>query len=132
MVTDQIGDLLTRIRNAQNAGHPTVVVPASKTKANILQVLRDEGYVASYQEAQDADGKPQLRIHLRYDAQGIPAIRELKRLSRPGKRLYVPKDGIPWVKGGLGVVVISTSKGMMSDRKARTEGHGGELICSVF
>lgn len=132
MVTDQIGDLLTRIRNAQGAGHPSVNVPASKTKAQILEVLQDEGYIASYQTVKNEDGKPQLKVMLRYDTNGVAVIRELKRISRPGKRQYVSTSDIPWVKGGLGVVVISTSKGMMSDRTARKEGHGGELICSVF
>lgn len=132
MITDQIGDLLTRIRNAQGAGHPSVNIPASKTKEQILAVLQDEGYIASYQAVKDEDGKPQLKVFLRYDNNGVAVIRELKRISRPGKRQYVSKNDIPWVKGGLGVVVISTSKGMMSDRNARKEGHGGELICSVF
>ncbi len=132
MATDQIADLLTRIRNAQGAGHPAVTVPASKTKERVLKVLEEEGYIASVESVDDLAGKPQLKIHLRYTADNRPVIRELKRMSRPGRRLYVGHDAIPAQRGGLGLVVVSTSKGMLSDREARRMGVGGELICSVF
>ena len=132
MVTDQISDLLTRIRNAQRAGHPSVSLPASKTKERVLKVLQDEGYVASFESNKDHNGKPQLKVHLRYTNENQPVIREVKRLSRPGKRVYVSHEKIPVNRGGLGLVVVSTSRGMLSDREARRNGLGGELICSVF
>lgn len=132
MVTDQIADLLTRIRNAQRAGHPSVNIPGSKTKERVLQVLKDEGYIAGVEATKDADKKPVLKVYLRYLDNNAPVIRELDRISRPGKRMYVPAEQIPVVKGGLGLVVVSTSQGMMSDRAARQAGIGGELICSVF
>ncbi len=132
MSCDQISDLLTRIRNAQDAGHPAVAVPASKTKERVLSVLVSEGYLASFEPTKDQTGKPQLKVHLRYTNDNQPVIREIKRLSRPGKRLFVGRDAIPANRGGLGLVVVSTSKGMLSDRDARKEGIGGELICSVF
>lgn len=132
MVTDQIGDLLTRIRNAQDAGHPTVAIPASTTKERLLKVLQEEGYIDGYESTKDKNDKPSLKVVLRYTNNGEPVIREIKRLSRPGKRVYVPKDRIPVLRGGLGLVVVSTPRGMLSDRSARKEGIGGELICSVF
>ncbi len=132
MVTDQISDLLTRVRNAQRAGHPSVTIPGSKTKERVLEVLKDEGYIAGVEATKDADSKPVLKVYLRYLDDNSPVIREIDRMSRPGKRLYVAADQIPTVKGGLGLVVVSTPKGMMSDRAARKEGIGGELICSVF
>ena len=132
MATDQIADLLTRVRNAQRAGHPSVSVPASKTKDLVLNVLKDEGYVAATEPTKDTEGKPQIKIHLRYTNDEVPVIRELRRMSRPGKRVYVGHDNIPIHRGGLGLVIVSTSRGMMSDRDARKEKLGGELICSVF
>lgn len=132
MVTDQIADLLTRIRNAQGVSHPSVYVPASTVKESILKVLQDEGYIASYEKAEDENKKPVLKVHLRYTATGNPVIREIKRLSKPGRRAYVSKDEIPVNRGGLGTVIVSTSKGVISDKAAREQGIGGELICSVF
>lgn len=132
MNTDPIADLLTRIRNASDAKHPTVKVPASKSKKQILALLTDEGFVAGYEERENEDGKPEFKIALRFDNKGLPVIREIKRLSRPGKRVYVGREDIPRNRGGLGMVIVSTSKGMLSDQKARLEGIGGELICSVF
>ena len=132
MNTDPIADLLTRIRNASDAKHPTVKVPASKSKKQILALLTDEGFVAGYEERDNEDGKPEFKIALRFDNKGLPVIREIKRLSRPGKRVYVGREEIPRNRGGLGMVIVSTSKGMLSDQKARLEGIGGELICSVF
>lgn len=132
MITDQIADLLTRIRNAQRAGHPTVNVPASKKKQAVVTLLQNEGYIAGVEQTEDADGKPQLKVYLRYDAHGQPAIKELQRVSRPGKRIYVGKDEIPRNRGGLGMLVVSTSQGLLSDQQARNAGIGGEIICSVF
>ena len=132
MVTDQIADLLTRIRNAQKAGHPTVSVPASKSKVRLLDVLKAEGFIEEFEKVKDSGEKDQLKIFLRYSSGAKPVIREIRRLSRPGKRLYVAKDNIPRCRGGLGLVVVSTPMGMLSDREARKAGVGGELICSVF
>lgn len=132
MVTDQISDLLTRIRNAAQVGHPTVSIPASHTKERILDVLRDEGYIHRYEPAEDSQGHKQIKAFLKYDNSGKPVIKELTRMSSPGKRYYVGKDDVPTCRGGLGLVIVSTSRGMMSDRAARKEGIGGELICSVF
>jgi small subunit ribosomal protein S8 len=132
MITDQIADLLTQIRNAQRVGHPSVSVPASGTKQKILTVLQSEGYIDRYERIEEEKGKARLKIYLRYSVDGRPAIKEIKRLSKPGKRLYVVKEKIPVYKEGLGVVVVSTSRGMLSDRDARRLGVGGELICSVF
>jgi small subunit ribosomal protein S8 len=131
VVTDQIADLLTRIRNAQRVGHPLVTVPASKTKERILKLLETEGFVAKVLSAKDDNDKPVLKVSLKYDQQGGPVIRVIKRISSPGKRQYVKSSEIPTVRGGLGLVVVSTSKGMLSDREARKEGIGGELVCSV-
>lgn len=132
MITDQIADLLTRIRNAQRAGHPAVNMPASKKKESLLKLLVDEGYIAGIEQGEDANGKPQIKVYLRYDVHGQPVIREIQRISRPGKRIYVAKDEVPRNKSGLGLVVVSTSKGLLSDQQARKQGLGGELICSVF
>lgn len=134
MVTDQISDLLTRMRNAQRAGHPTVSVPASKTKVRLLDVLKAEGFIEDYEEVKDKESpvKLELKVYLRYSNGARPVIREIKRLSRPGKRVYVGKDQIPRCRGGLGLVVVSTPQGMLSDREARKAGLGGELVCSVF
>ncbi len=132
MVTDQIADLLTRIRNAHTAGHPSVVIPASREKERLLNLLVEEGFLASVESLKDDADKPVLKAHLRYDDKGLPVIRELKRMSKPGKRIYVGKDDIPRNRGGLGVVVVSTSHGVLADREARKLGVGGELVCSVF
>jgi small subunit ribosomal protein S8 len=132
MNTDPIADLLTRVRNASAAGHPTVTIPASKTKEQVLRVLQEEGYIEAY-EVLDADSaKKRFKVVMSYQNNGRPAIQEIDRLSRPGKRLYVAAEDVPKQKGGLGLVVVSTSRGMMSDREARKQGIGGELICSVF
>ena len=131
MVTDQIADLLTRIRNAQVAGHSSITVPASKTKRRLLGVLLDEGFVEAIEDVKDEKGHLNFKVVLRYVG-SRPVIREIARLSRPGKRLYVEREKIPYCRGGLGVVVVSTSRGMLSDREARKAGVGGELICSVF
>ena len=132
MVTDQIADLLTRIRNAQRVGHPTVTVPASSSKQRILDVLCKEGYLEKVEAETSESNKPVLKVYLRYDSRGEPVIRELQRLSRPGRRFYVPCEKIPVHKSGLGTILISTSKGMVTGREAKTLGIGGELILSVF
>ncbi len=132
MFTDPIADLLTRIRNASTAGHPTVSVAASKTKERILNVLLDEGYIDRVEQITGERNKSTFKIYIRYATDGSPVIREIRRLSRPGKRVYVPTEKIPEFKGGLGLVVVSTSRGMLSDREARRQRIGGELICTVF
>ena len=132
MATDQIADLLTRIRNAQSVGHPNVVMPASKPKLAVLKLLQKEGFIANVVEEKDENDKPALRVMLKYDEIGRPVIKEIKRMSKPGRRLYVPCTSIPKIRGGLGLTVVSTSKGVLSDREARKAGVGGELVCSVF
>jgi small subunit ribosomal protein S8 len=132
MVTDPIADLLTRIRNASRARHVTVTVPASKSKERVLNVLKEEGFVDRVDTFKDQSGKSFMKVFLRYDHAGAPVIREIRRLSKPGRREYVRKDQIPYHRGGLGTVIVSTSRGMLSDREARKLGVGGELICSVF
>ena len=132
MVTDQISDLLTRIRNGQMVGHPSVQVPASRKKLAVVKVLIDEGFLHSYEESTDEKGKPSIKVHLRYDDRGGAVIKELNRLSRPGRRQYVGKDEIPKFRSGLGVVVVSTPKGVITDREARKLGVGGELVCEIF
>lgn len=132
MVTDQIADLLTRIRNAQIAKHPTLRMPASKEKLRILKLLQTEGFIEKVSEEKSESGKPELGVVLKYDKYGAPVINEIKRISSPGRRTYVGCENIPKVRGGLGVVLVSTSKGVLTDRDARKEGVGGELICSVY
>lgn len=128
-MSDPIADMLTRIRNGQLAGHVKVSMPSSKLKASLAKVLADEGYIASF-DVKDVDGKSELSVDLKY-FQGKPVIETLKRVSRPGLRVYKNKDELPKVIGGLGVAVVSTSKGIMSDRDARKMGVGGEIICFV-
>lgn len=129
MMTDPIADMLTRIRNALSAGKLDVNMPDSKQKRAIAQVLKDEGFIADFAQAQ-ADAKPVLNIDLKY-YEGKPVIEEIKRVSRPGLRIYKGKTELPKVMGGLGVAIISTSKGLMSDRAARKAGFGGEILCTV-
>lgn len=128
-MSDPIADMLTRIRNGQMAGHTKVVMPSSKVKQALVQVLVDEGYVSAY-AVEDNNGKAELSIDLKY-FEGKPVIEMLKRVSRPGLRVYKNKDELPNVIGGLGVALISTSKGVMTDRAARSAGIGGEIICYV-
>lgn len=128
-MTDPISDLLTRVRNGQMSGKTEVKAPASKVKAEILRVLKEEGYIAGF-ERTDEDGKPVLSVKLKY-YQGKPVIERVQRVSRPGLRVYKGKDELPTVLGGLGVAIISTSKGVMSDRAARANGQGGEVLCVV-
>jgi len=128
-MTDPIADLLTRVRNGQLAGKTEVKAPASKLKVEVLRVLKEEGYIASFSTA-DEDGKPTLSVQLKY-YQGKPVIERVQRVSRPGLRVYKGKDELPKVLGGLGVAIISTSKGVMTDRAARANGQGGEVLCVV-
>ena len=129
MMTDPVSDMLTRIRNAQAANKLTVRIPASKMKTAIAEVLQGEGYIEGYVIV-DNNKMPFLEIKLKY-YQGRPVISELKRISRPGLRIYKGADELPSVLGGLGISIISTSKGIMTDRAARSAGVGGEVICSV-
>lgn len=129
MMTDPIADMLTRIRNAQRADKVSVVIPASRIKRGISDVLRDEGYIERYEE-RTLDDKPVLELFLKYYA-GRPVIENIQRVSKPGCRRYKGKDGFPSVAGGLGVAIISTSQGIMSDRVARQTGIGGEVLCVV-
>lgn len=128
-MSDPIADMLTRIRNAQRAQKVEVSIPASKLKASIAKVLKDEGYINDYSVVGQAN-KSFLKISLKY-YQGQPVISMLKRVSRPSLRRYNGKDDLPKVQGGMGVAIVSTSKGVMSDRQARAEGHGGEILCLV-
>lgn len=127
---DPIADMLTRIRNAQMANLTEVVMPYSKLKLSIAKVLADEGYVRSFEQTTTKDEKPALRIELKYHL-GQPVIETLKRISRPGLRIYKSCSDLPRVMGGLGIAVISTSKGVMTDRAARAAGEGGEILCVV-
>ena len=128
-MTDPIADFLTRIRNGQSSGKPAVIAPTSKVKIAIAKVLKEEGYIEDFSST-DLDGKPTLNVTLKY-FQGRPVIDRLERVSRPGLRVYKGKDELPKIQGGLGVAIVSTSQGVMSDRQARAAGHGGEVICIV-
>lgn len=126
---DPIADLLTRIRNAQRARHDAVTMPSSRLKSSICRVLEDEGYIGGFRV--DGDKKPELTVALRY-FEGEPVIAELSRVSRPGLRIYKGAGDLPEVRGGLGVAIISTNQGVMSDRAARRRLLGGEVLCTVF
>ncbi|WP_028238752.1 30S ribosomal protein S8 [Stutzerimonas azotifigens] len=126
---DPLADMLTRIRNAQLAEKTVVSMPSSKLKVAVADVLKSEGYISGYQISSDV--KPQLSIELKY-FEGRPVIEELKRVSRPGLRQYKSVDQLPKVRGGLGVSIVSTNKGVMTDRAARAAGVGGEVLCTVF
>ncbi len=128
-MSDPIADMLTRIRNAQATEKVTVLVPASKVKLSIAQVLKDEGYIEDF-AVRDFEGKPVIEIGLKYYA-GKPVIEKIERISRPGLRIYKRRDDIPRVMNGLGVAIVSTSKGVMTDRRARETGQGGEVLCIV-
>lgn len=128
-MTDPIADMLTRIRNGLAAAKVEVNMPSSKVKASIAKVLKDEGYISDF-SVQDIDGKQVLGIQLKY-YQGKPVIAHLQRVSRPGLRVYKGTDELPKVQAGLGIAIVSTSSGVMTDRAARKGGHGGEVICTV-
>jgi len=128
MMTDPIADMLTRVRNAQSATKVDVTMPSSKLKMAIAKVLQDEGYITGF--SSDGAVKPTLTISLKY-YEGRPVIDELKRVSRPGLRIYKNKHELPKILNGLGIAIISTSAGVMTDREARTSGRGGEILCTV-
>jgi small subunit ribosomal protein S8 len=128
-MTDPVADLLTRIRNGQSARKASVTLASSKLKASIVKVLKDEGYIADYQVASEG-GKPLLTVDLKY-FEGRPVIDRLERVSRPGLRVYRGKDELPKVLGGMGTVIVSTPRGVMTDKAARAIGQGGEVICIV-
>ncbi|KMK68249.1 30S ribosomal protein S8 [Puniceibacterium sp. IMCC21224] len=130
-MNDPIGDMLTRIRNSQMRGKSTVMTPASKLRAWVLDVLADEGYIRGYEATTGKDGHPAIEISLKY-FDGTPVIREIKRVSKPGRRVYMAVSDIPTVRQGLGVSIVSTSKGVMSDASARSANVGGEVLCTVF
>ncbi|SDC79344.1 30S ribosomal protein S8 [Ruegeria marina] len=130
-MNDPIGDMLTRIRNAQLRHKSTVLTPGSKLRAWVLDVLADEGYIRGYESKTDENGHSVIEISLKY-YEGEPVIRELKRVSKPGRRVYMSVKDIPSVRQGLGVSIVSTPKGVMSDANARTNNVGGEVLCTVF
>ena len=131
IVNDPIGDMLTRIRNAQERRRPKVVTPASNLRAHVLDVLTEEGYIRGYTRVQPKGGHPQLEIELKY-YNGQPAIKDIQRVSKPGRRVYAPVKELSPVANGLGVSIVSTPKGVMSDSRAREENVGGEVLCNVF
>ena len=131
MMNDPIGDMLTRIRNAQMRGKSTVSTPASKLRAWVLDVLASEGYIRGYESAKTDNGQGEIVISLKY-FEGTPVIREIKRVSKPGRRVYMSVKDIPTVRNGLGVSIVSTPKGVMSNANARSANVGGEVLCTVF
>jgi len=130
-MNDPIGDMLTRIRNSQLRGKSTVKTPASTLRARVLDVLLSEGYIRGYEKTPTANGQGEFEISLKY-YEGTPVIREIKRVSKPGRRVYMSVQDIPQVRQGLGVSIVSTSKGVMSDANARQANVGGEVLCTVF
>ena len=130
-LADPIGDMITRIRNAQLRTLYNVKVPSSKYRAKVLEVLKQEGYISNYKFLPDSKNKSSLVVDLKY-YNGLPVIKEIKRVSRPGRRVYVRADSIPTIQNGLGLAIVSTSMGIMSDSDARTKKVGGEIICRVF
>jgi small subunit ribosomal protein S8 len=130
-LTDPVADLLTRIRNAINARHQKLDVPASKLKLEIARILKEEGYVANF-KATEEEGRKVLRIYLKYSTDSAAAISNLQRISRPGCRVYVGRNEIPRVLGGLGINILTTPKGVMTGRQARKQGLGGEILCEVW
>ena len=130
-VTDPIGDMLTRIRNAQQRGKSTVSSPSSRLRERVLEVLQAEGYIRSFRVTQQGNGQAELEVELKY-FDGEPVIREIKRVSKPGRRVYASVTDLPTIYNGLGVAIMSTSKGVMSDSDAREQNVGGEVLCTVF
>ena len=129
--TDPIADMITRIRNAQLRTLNKVSIPNSKFRARILDVLKEEGYISDYKFLSDAKNKGSLIINLKYN-NGLPVIKEIRRISKPGRRIYTKADSIPKIQSGLGIAIVSTSMGIMSDNDARSKNIGGEIICKVF
>ena len=130
-INDPLGDLLTRIRNAQMRRKDKVSSPGSKLRANVLDVLKEEGYIRGYSTTDFGDGRSEFEIELKY-FDGQPAIKEIERVSRPGRRVYADVASVPRVANGLGVIIVSTSKGVMADHVAREQNVGGEVLCRVF
>ena len=128
---DPVGDMITRIRNAQMRFLNNVKIPRSKFRAKILDGLKQEGYIADYKVLSDQENNGDLSVDLKYD-NGLPVIKEIKRISKPGRRIYARADSIPRIQNGLGLAIISTSKGIMTDNDARNQNIGGEIICRVF
>ena len=131
MNTDPIADMLTRIRNANSVSHPSVEMPSSKLKVALAKLLKEEGYITDYSEKVDGSFKT-LSIDLKYDETNKPVITSLKRVSKPGLRSYCKAKNLPQVLGGMGIAVVSTSKGLLTDRKARKENLGGEVLCYIY
>lgn len=131
VMTDPVADFLTRIRNANMVMHETVEVPASKTKLAIAEILKNEGYIKEYEQVEDGK-QGVIRVYLKYGADKAKVITGLRRISKPGLKVYCKKDEVPKVLGGLGIAIISTSKGIVTDREARKLGLGGEVICYVW
>ena len=132
MITDPIADFLTRIRNAQMAGHKVVDIPSSNLKKKITEILFDQGYIANYRFDDNTNYQGVIKIALKYDKFKIPAIKKLTRISKPGLRKYVNNDSVPRVINGLGIAILSTSKGVITDKKARELKIGGEVLCHVY
>jgi small subunit ribosomal protein S8 len=130
-LVDPIGDMLTRIRNAQLRTLHNVKIPCSKFREKILIILKDEGYIADYKILNEENNKNSLMVDLKYH-NGVPIIKEIKRVSKPGRRIYAKAESIPKIKNGLGLAIVSTSMGIMSDNEARSKNVGGEIICRVF
>ena len=131
MMTDPLGDMLTRIRNGQRARQAVVAAPASNLRANVLEVLKAEGYIRGYASVEHASGRSELEIELKY-FDGEPVIREIERVSKPGRRVYASVKNLPRVNNGLGISVLSTPKGIMADHDARDANVGGEILFTVF
>ena len=131
MMTDPIADMLTRIRNGQQARKESIQSPASKIRANVLEVLQREGYIRGYSRGEARPGIPELKIELKY-VDGEPVIREITRVSKPGRRIYSRVADLPRIYNGLGIAILSTPRGVMSDNEARAANIGGEILCRVF
>ncbi len=131
MITDPVGDLITRIRNAQMRKHANMSVPASKLRGWVLDVLQSEGYIRGYSRVEKEGEKPQLEVELKY-AEGAPVIQSIKRISKPGRRVYSSVNELTPVRNGLGISILSTPKGVMSDAAARDANVGGEILCQVY
>lgn len=129
-VTDTIADFLTRIRNASTAKHKTVDIPCSNLKLAMAQILKDQGFISDFEKVEDST-QGVIHIKLRYYL-GQPVIRDIRRVSKPGRRIYAPADGLPRVHNGLGIAIVSTPRGVMSDKQARRENVGGEILCTIW
>ena len=128
---DPVGDMITRIRNAQIRLSQNVIIPSSKFRARILDVLKQEGFISGYKSKSDSKTKESFSVDLKYN-NGLPVIKEIKRVSKPGRRIYARADSIPKIQNGMGIAIVSTSMGIMSDNDARSKNIGGEIICKVF